>query len=222
MHLLPRITLTTIVLLAMVTATPGSADGPTASVILEWTAPGDDGQIGLARAYMIRYSTEPITGANFDRATAVQRVPRPGAPGSRESFTVDGLVPDTRYYFALRTLDEAGNRSVLSNLATLYASETGEEEIPDALSFSAAWPNPARASVRCAFALPRVTLIEVEAFSVDGRRVRSLANAWHPPGRGEISWDLRDESGHPVPAGVYLIRARLGDTVRSQRVAVVR
>lgn len=222
MHPLPRVTSAAIALLAMVAASPASSEGPTASVVLEWTAPGDDGRTGRAHAYVIRYSTQPITAANFDRATAVPGVPRPAPPGSRESFTVDGLAPETPYYFALRTLDEAGNASVLSNLAAIVASESAGEGIPAALSFSAPRPNPAGSEVRCGFALPGAALVEVAAYSVDGRRVRQLARAWHRAGRGEVSWDLRDEAGHRVPAGVYLLRARLGDSLWSRRVAVVR
>lgn len=220
MHLLPRRIVVPITLLALVAATPAGSSRPSAAVALEWTAPGDDGRFGRAQAYLLRYSTEPITDANFDQATTVPGVLKPRPSGSRESFIVEGLEPDTRYYFALRTMDEAGNWSALSNVADTYA--IGEDDIPAVLSFSAPWPNPARASVRWAFALPQVTLIEVDAFGVDGRRVRRIANAWHPAGRGEITWDLRDEAGHRVAAGIYLVRARLGASVWSARVSVVR
>lgn len=220
MHLLPRRIVVPVALLALVTATPAGSSRPSAAVALEWTAPGDDGRFGRAQAYLLRYSTEPITDANFDQATTVPNVLKPRPSGSRESFTVEGLEPDTRYYFALKTMDDMGNWSALSNVTATFSS--GVDDIPAVLSFSAPWPNPARASVRWAFALPQATLIEVDAFGVDGRRVRRIANAWHPPGRGEITWDLRDEAGHPVGAGIYLVRARLGDSVWSARVSVVR
>jgi len=146
--------------------------------------------------------------------------PRPG--GSLESFTVEDLEPATQYYFALKAMDEAGNWSALSNVAASWSPATGPDGIPEVVSFSAPWPNPARASVRWAFALPQVTLIEVDAFGVDGRHVRHIANAWHPAGRGEIAWDLRDDTGNRVAAGIYLVRARLGASVWSERVSVVR
>lgn len=222
MQLLPRRFVVPIALLGLVAATPAWSVRPTTGITLEWTAPGDDGRYGRAQAYLLRYSTEPITEANFDRATTIPKVVKPKPSGSRESFTVEGLEPDTRYYFALKSMDEAGNWSALSNVATSTTATTGVDEIPEVLSFSAPWPNPSHAQVRWAFALPQVTLIEVEAFSVDGRRVRRIANAWHPAGRGEIAWDLRDDAGNRVAAGIYLVRARLGDTTWSARVSVVR
>jgi hypothetical protein len=206
----------------MVAATPGWAAPPTVSAKLQWTAPGDDGHVGRARAYMLRYSTLPITSANFDGATMVVTASRPQPAGSRESFTVHGLTSDTRYYFALKAMDDAGNWSALSNVATFSELTAGAENLPVTLSFAAPWPNPARTSVRCAFALPRTAMVQVDAFSVDGRRVRCLASGWHPAGHREIAWDLRDEAGNRVPAGVYLVRARLDAAVWSERVAVVR
>lgn len=220
MPVLPRRTVFAIALLALVSSIPAASAASTAAVTLEWTAPGDDGRFGRAQAYLLRYSTEPITDANFERATSVRVVPRPRPSGTLESCTVEGLAPDTRYYFALKTMDDAGNWSLLSNVAASFSSAV--DEIPEAVSFSAPWPNPARASVRWGFALPQVTLVEVDAFGVDGRRIRRIANAWHPPGRGEIAWDLRDDAGNRVAAGIYLVRARLGDASWSARVSVVR
>jgi len=214
-------TATALALFAMVAATPGWTAPPTVSVELRWTAPGDDGQVGHARAYMLRYSTLPITSANFDGATMAVTASRPRPAGSRESFTVHGLAPATRYYFALKTMDDAGNWSALSNVATFLVPTAGAEDLPVTLSFSTPWPNPARTWVRCAFALSRTAMVQVDAFGVDGRHIRRLASGWHPAGRGEIAWDLRDEAGNRVPAGVYLVRARLDVTVWSERVAVV-
>jgi len=220
MRSLARSTTTALALVAMVAATPGWTAPATASATLQWTAPRDDGVAGRARAYLLRYSTQPITSGNFDRATSVT-VPPPGPAGSRESFTVHGLAPGTTYYFALRAMDDAGNWSALSNVLTIQAQMTGAEDLPTPFSLSVPWPNPARNSVRCAVALPRTAMVEVDAFSVDGRHIRRLASGWHPAGHREIAWDLRDESGRRVPAGIYLVRASLDGTIRSERVAVV-
>jgi len=220
MHPLARITATALGLAAIVAASPGWTAPATVSATLQWTAPRDDGAAGHAQAYELRYSTRPITRADFDRATRVEAVQSPGPAGSRETFTVHGLVPGTRYYFALRAMDEAGNWSALSNVLTLQA-QAGAEDLPATVSLSAPWPNPAGRSVRCAIALPRTAMVQVDAFGVDGRHVRRLASGWHPAGQREIEWDLRDESGKRVPAGVYLVRAVLDGAVRSERVAVV-
>lgn len=94
-------------------AVPGATYG---TVSLSWTATGDDGSDGLAKAYQVRYSAAPIVDqATWDAATAVTSVPTPFIPGSAESMTVSGLTPARTYYFAVRVLDEQGNPSAFGN-----------------------------------------------------------------------------------------------------------
>ncbi len=108
------------------------AQAPTAtSVTLHWTAPGDDSTSGTAAQYDIRYSTSPITLANWDSATQVTGEPSPQVAGSAESFTVNGLNPSTTYYFAIRAADEVPNWSGLSNVISV---QTNDNEPPAAIS----------------------------------------------------------------------------------------
>lgn len=95
-------------------ASPGASYG---SVNLSWTAAGDDGNDGLAAAYQVRYSPNPIaTLDDWNAATAVTSgVPAPQIPGASESMTVSGLAPGVAYYFAVRAVDEQGNLGGLGN-----------------------------------------------------------------------------------------------------------
>ncbi|MCK4733587.1 MAG: PKD domain-containing protein, partial [Methanophagales archaeon] len=93
-----------------------ATSNPTAnSIILTWTAPGDDENTGTASEYDIRYSLAQITEANWDYATQCTDEPNPQVAGSTETITVTGLSPDTTYYFALKTADEVSNWSGISN-----------------------------------------------------------------------------------------------------------
>ena len=89
------------------------------SITLTWTAPGDDGDVGLADQYDIRYSTSPIDDGNWDSATQVDGEPKPSPAGTQEIFTVTGLSIDTTYYFAMKTADEVPNLSELSNVTSV-------------------------------------------------------------------------------------------------------
>ncbi|MCA9727538.1 MAG: fibronectin type III domain-containing protein, partial [Candidatus Eisenbacteria bacterium] len=85
-------------------------------IALQWTAPGDDGDLGQAASYDVRFATFPITEANVEDATPATGLPDPRPAGDLEQATVPGLAPATTYYLALRTKDEAGNVSALSNV----------------------------------------------------------------------------------------------------------
>ena len=91
------------------------------SLLLTWTAPGDDGVTGTASAYEIRYSQSAPAGADtaswWNAATPVAGLPAPHSAGTRESFQVSGLAPASTYYFILRTSDEVPNVSGFSNIS---------------------------------------------------------------------------------------------------------
>ena len=88
------------------------------SLKLTWTATGDDGTMGTAYLYDIRYAKEPITEANWEIASKASSEPIPQAAGFPETFTLTGLSQGTTYYVALKAADEAGGYSSLSSVAT--------------------------------------------------------------------------------------------------------
>ncbi len=96
---------------------------------LRWTATGDNGIVGVADSYDIRSSLLPINNdADFDGATELADEPDPEVSGTLQSMTVDSLDSDTIYFFAMKVVDEMGNVSTLSNVA----SARTEDDIPPA------------------------------------------------------------------------------------------
>lgn len=96
-----------------------SATSPTStSVMLSWTSPGNDGTTGTAATYDIRYATSPINTSNWSLATQVGGEPAPVVAGTAQSMTIDGLAPNTTYYFAMKTEDAVPNVSGLSNVVS--------------------------------------------------------------------------------------------------------
>lgn len=116
--------------------TLAATSSTTSSVTLSWTAPGDDGNVGTAAQYDIRYSTVTITDANWNGATQATGEPTPLAAGSAQTFVVNGLQANTTYYFAIKTADEVPNWSALSNIASRATSS--ETTPPSAINSLAA------------------------------------------------------------------------------------
>jgi hypothetical protein len=114
------------------TVSPGRIDDLSAvtgtnagEVVLSWTAPGDDGAIGTASGYDIRYSLQPITSYNFAYASQVTNPPSPLLTGSTHNFTVGSLTPAATYFFAIRSWDDADNVSMISNVVSAVARSSG-------------------------------------------------------------------------------------------------
>ena len=106
-----------------------------ASATLTWTAPGDDGDLGRASKYDVRFSTEPITEESWGSATRAENEPSPCPAGETDVVIVRGLESDSYYYFAVKTADEELNWSGISNTDSarteLYREGQGTWWVPN-------------------------------------------------------------------------------------------
>lgn len=83
------------------------------SIVLSWTAPGDDGFSGSASSYDIAIREAPI-----DEFTGTRWGVGPSYSARQQTATVRNLIPNTTYYLAIRTRDEFDNVSDVSNVVT--------------------------------------------------------------------------------------------------------
>ena len=101
-------------------ATTGTAPG---SVDLVWTSVGDNGTIGVASSYQVRYYTSVITDDNWGLASEVNSgIPTPQVSGYQETMTIYGLTSGT-YYFAVRAEDEVPNIGAVSTFTENSSAE---------------------------------------------------------------------------------------------------
>ncbi|MEO1170628.1 MAG: S8 family serine peptidase, partial [Myxococcota bacterium] len=114
---------------SLAAVTPLAADA-TERVDLSWVAPGDDGFLGTASEYDLRVSTAPITEGNFSQANRISSFP-PLPAGMIEVVSAPALAPETSYWFALVTVDDAGNRSPISNVAVYGAGSVTPAPVDD-------------------------------------------------------------------------------------------
>ncbi len=86
------------------------------------------------------------------------------------------------------------------------------EELPGATAahLHSAYPNPFSAafSTTFAFELKYEGRIRLQVYDTQGRLVRTLVDGRIGPGRHEIDWDGRNESGQELSAGTYFYKLR--------------
>jgi hypothetical protein len=90
------------------------------------------------------------------------------------------------------------------------------------VALGAPWPNPARGGSQIALSLERETEVEVAVLDPAGRRIRRVQSGTLGAGTHALVWDLEDESGRPVAAGLYFIRARIGVAMSTRTLVVLR
>ena len=122
--------------LLLLTHTAAAQTAADSTITLDWTASGDDGVVGTATSYDLRYRTVGVTGTDtlswWNAATRVTGLPAPHASGTPDTMPVRGLTPLTTYYFVLRVADEVPNWSGFSNIAV--RTTTGDLTAPAAVT----------------------------------------------------------------------------------------
>jgi beta propeller repeat protein/parallel beta-helix repeat protein len=95
------------------------------SAIVTWTVPGVESTYRKPTQYDVRYAGSLIEDASWDTATPVQGEPVPSTVGQEQSFTIVGLSSGSTFYVAIKTRDELGNTSWLSNVVSASTATAG-------------------------------------------------------------------------------------------------
>jgi len=90
------------------------------------------------------------------------------------------------------------------------------------LALSRRGASPSRGPVTLSFALPRAAAVRLGIYDVSGRRVRELASGVEPSGTHDVIWDLRDENGQQLPAGIVFARLDVEGQALSVKLVTVR
>lgn len=201
---------------------------------LSWMAPGDDGATGTVASYTVKYHTSALTAANFDNTGVTMTAPAPLPAGTTQVACVDGLPSGITYWFALKSTDDAGNLSVISNVISGTTRTIGASILCDGFraqqpvaevdvtEFSiAGHPNPMDGRLHITLSVPvelEGASIDVSVFDLLGRRVRQLLAGSAEAGRLDGEWDRSAEDGAPASPGIYFLRARVGDQQRTRTI----
>jgi subtilisin family serine protease len=191
------------------------------TVVLAWTATGDDGNVGRPLGYRIAASPAPLDSAGFDAAPVQIRRPAFTDAGGGETLSVNGLTPGRRWRFAVRAVDRTQTLSAMSNVPEAItpvggalAGRTGVALAPRPMPAVAAvtvdWQGDPGATG------PQWLLV----YDLNGRELRRIALGTEPG--GSYNWDGRDGASRLLPAGLYFLRLVSGARHAESRVVFVR
>jgi hypothetical protein len=110
-----------------------------------------------------------------------------------------------------------------SILAWISPYFTGVEETPRSqpIEFTAIGANPVIGHSAVRFSLPKATNVTLRVYSASGALVRTLVNGQTPSGANTVNWDLQDNAGRSVGAGMYLYELNAGSQVVHTKVSVL-
>jgi len=146
----------------------------------------------------------------------------------QEVFTGGGLFelkarPEVRI-----SLEEAMAGSGSGGLAaTIETNPLTMRSLPRSFALEKNYPNPFNPSTTITYSVPSSAgaafhQVALEVFDLRGRRVAVLASGAHEPGTYSVVWQGRDESGRPLPSGVYFSRLRSGSFSQTRKMVLVK
>jgi hypothetical protein len=180
----------------------------------------------------IRWSRDRLAGRHSNRDSARVRVERVRSRGFRYRPRPGRFTQPERRSHARRDRWKWGDRSldghaqrdtdiyaiqVLNVVATSVGDGAGA-----GFALAHPGPNPARVSVGLRFTTPREAAVRLSIFDPQGRLVRVLESGARPGGQHATSWDLRDQSGRPVGAGLYFAKLEVGGRSLVEKVVTLR
>jgi len=182
-------------------ATVSSKDS---SIVLKWDL---NPEVDLG-GYVIYYGTD---STNFG-GTNANEGDSPISVSQLNEFTITGLNPGVKYWFAVKAVDFSGNLSELSNKFPATPNITSiiksGNSIPKDFSLSQNYPNPFNPSTVIRFEVPKSSFVRIELFNLLGQKVASLVSSEMSAGRYEIKFDASKFS-----SGTYLYRMDAGGYV---------
>lgn len=181
---------------------------------------------GLLQAVSTRLTWDPavvepvnlVSGDLIDAEGGVVMSPKPGTvDAAMLGVRAQGLIGSGRLAtYSFRSLAAGDPKFAIASVdgrdSRNHKVPVGSTEkvtaavAPGRTMLAPAAPNPFRQSSTLAFSLARGGDVELAIYSVDGRRVRTLARGFMDVGEYRMTWDGRDDSGAPVAAGMFFAR----------------
>ncbi|HOT96813.1 MAG TPA: Ig-like domain-containing protein [bacterium] len=134
----------------------------------------------------------------------------PAVENGRYSYTDATAVAGKKYWYKLQDVERSGR-------ITLHGPVAVELALPVRVDLAQNYPNPFNPATTIGFELPAAAEVDLVVYNLQGQQVRRLVQGQQNAGVHNVVWDARDDSGMPVPTGLYYYRLRAGDQVFTKK-----
>jgi len=106
---------------------------------------------------------------------------------------------------------------ILKKVSEVSRTEIGDPTIPKGFNLYHVYPNPFNSELSIRFYSESENNIEVNIYDLSGKLIWSTTNQF-TTGNHVIKWDGFDEFGNKIPSGSYIVEAKSGDNIKTQKV----
>jgi hypothetical protein len=131
------------------------------------------------------------------------------------SFTDNvAAIKAPKIYYRLKMVDKDGKFSYSAVVQVDYTKIN-----IDKITIT---PNPLSNSTTISFSLSNTQKVSINIFDMNGRLVKTLLNSELQQGTHQLVWNVKDEKGNAVTAGIYFLRMQIGNSVETKKIIVAR
>ncbi|UCE20199.1 MAG: choice-of-anchor D domain-containing protein, partial [Gemmatimonadota bacterium] len=94
--------------------------------------------------------------------------------------------------------------------------------VPESWSLLQNYPNPFNPETSIGYHVPRPEHVKVIVFNTLGQMIRTLVDGMQQPGAYTVRWDGYDNSGRPLPSGIYFYQLTAGDYSQTKRMILIK
>ncbi|RMF09154.1 MAG: T9SS C-terminal target domain-containing protein [Candidatus Neomarinimicrobiota bacterium] len=138
-----------------------------------------------------------------------------------ESISATGPTWPSSYAFPTDTWTDDPPLTV-ETPPDLSTVSTDPNELPKQFSLEQNYPNPFNPETEIKFTLPEAGLVQLNIYNVLGQQVVKYQRDFAQPGTYGLRWSGLDQSGAPVPSGVYFYEVRMGDFHAIKKMTLLR
>ena len=103
--------------------------------------------------------------------------------------------------------------------------QTGIDEeglLPTAFELEQNFPNPFNPQTTIAFSVPEASRVRLVIFNLLGQKIITLVDDILPPGRRDVVWYGRDQSGRDVSSGIYFYHLSADDYSETRKMVLMK
>ena len=176
---------------------------------------------GATQLHWGQNSETDLAGYRLYRGSSAGFIPGPGNLISAQPDTGHADPGPAGSYYKLSAVDIHGNESPYALLSPSGTSDVGGGEGPRVLALATPKPNPAVEGALLSFTVPEAQQVTLAIYDPAGRRVRTVLSGPMDPGAYDVPFDLRDQSGRLLGAGLYFIRLEAAGKRIVRRLAII-
>jgi len=144
------------------------------------------------------------------------------------TYILGNLSADDRIYFAVDNYEGYSfDATEIAWTVTYYKEysvvlDNPDLSVPKDFALKQNYPNPFNAHTQINYELPVDSKISLWIFDILGKKVRMLKDDFCEAGKHFVTWDGRNDKGHSVASGLYVIQMRAETKQFSKKVMLLR